>query len=53
MHPTTKDDYNPSISKRASLNNSNYEITYTITLNEDFKYDISGRTITDTVVSGS
>lgn len=45
--------YNPSISKRASLNNSNHEITYTITLNEDFKYDISGRTITDTVVSGS
>ena len=45
--------YNPSISKRASLNNSNHEITYTITLNEDCKYDISGRTITDTVVSGS
>lgn len=45
--------YNPSISKRASLNNLNHEITYTITLNEDFKYDISGRTITDTVVSGS
>ena len=45
--------YNPSISKRASLNNSNHEITYTITLNGDFKYDISGRTITDTVVSGS
>ena len=45
--------YNPSISKRALLNNSNHEITYTITLNEDFKYDISGRTITDTVVSGS
>ena len=45
--------YNPSISKKASLNNSNHEITYTVTLNGDFKYDISGRTITDTIASGS
>ena len=41
--------YNPSIKKDGTIDSSNNNITYTVTLNDDYRYDISGKVITDSV----
>ena len=45
-------EYKPAIAKTASVN-ANNKITYTITLNSDYRYDISGKTITDVIPSAA
>lgn len=47
-----KVEYKPAIAKTAAVN-ANNEITYTITLNSDYRYDISGKTITDVIPSAA
>lgn len=45
-------EYKPAIAKTAAVN-ANNKITYTITLNSDYRYDISGKTITDVIPSAA
>ena len=45
--------YAPKIEKNASVDKTTNEITYTITLNADYRYDISGKKITDEIAAAA
>ena len=44
--------YSPAIAKTGTINASDNSIQYTITLNADYRYDISGKVITDAFGQG-